>query len=216
MSLTLQAKLLRVLENNKIRRLGSNKDLQINVRVIAATNKDLLQAIEDKEFRNDLYYRINVLRILVPPLRKRGEDIILLAEYFMQQFKIKFSKKIEGFDNESKEELLKYNWTGNVRELRNVVERTCILQKSDIIRKDNLALELSSNMKKSVIRILEKEINHSRHSYEELIDEIESIILRKAIDECKGNVSEAARILKIPRETLRYKINKFKISTTND
>lgn len=212
MSLALQAKLLRIIENNKIRRLGSNKDIQIDVRIIAATNKDLLSAIETKEFRNDLYYRLNVLRIKLPSLRERGQDIILLAEYFVNIFKQKFSKQIDGFSENAKNSLLLYNWPGNVRELRNVVERTCILQKVHIIDKDNLAVDFNDDKKFSAINIQDENIDLTKHSYEELISEIEIIILRKALKSCNGNVSETARLLQIPRETLRYKISKFNLA----
>lgn len=212
MSLALQAKLLRVIENNKIRRLGSNKDIKIDVRIIAATNKDLLKAIEEKEFRNDLYYRLNVLRIQAPPLKERGMDIIRLANYFVEIFKQKFSKKIEGFTKAAEKALLKYEWPGNVRELRNVVERTCILQREPLIDEDNLAVDFGSERKLSIISILEEELDLNVHTYEELISEVESIILTKALKRCHGNVSEAARLIKIPRETLRYKISKFNIS----
>ncbi len=212
MSLTLQAKLLRIIENNKIRRLGSNKDIQIDVRIIAATNKDLLNAIEAKEFRNDLYYRLNVLRIKLPSLRERGQDVILLAEYFVNIFKHKFSKQIDGFSEDAKKSLLLYNWPGNVRELRNVVERTCILQKGPIIHKDNLAVDFNDDKKFSAVNIHDENIDLTKHSYEELIAEIETIILKKALKSCNGNVSETARLLQIPRETLRYKISKFNLT----
>lgn len=212
MSLTLQAKLLRIIENNKIRRLGSNKDIQIDVRIIAATNKDLLSAIENKEFRNDLYYRLNVLRVKIPSLRERDKDIVLLAEYFVSKFKQKFSKQIEGFSEEAKKSLLSYQWPGNVRELRNIVERTCILQKEKIIEKHNLAIDFNDGKKFSAINIHDENIDLTKHSYEELISEIEIIILKKALKSCNGNVSETARLLQIPRETLRYKISKFSLT----
>ncbi len=212
MSLTLQAKLLRVIENNKIRKLGSNKDQKIDLRIIAATNKNLLKAIEEKEFRNDLYYRLNVLRIKVPPLRERGQDVLLLADYFVSHFKHKFTKQIESFNEDAKKALLLYDWPGNVRELRNVVERTCILLKDKFIAKENLALDFLDH-NPSVINIYEKDIDLNRYSYEDLISEIEATILKKALLSCNGNVSEAARLLKIPRETLRYKISKFNLSS---
>ncbi|MCB0732749.1 MAG: sigma-54-dependent Fis family transcriptional regulator, partial [Ignavibacteriae bacterium] len=212
MSLALQAKLLRVIENNKIRRLGSNKDILIDVRIIAATNKDLLKAIDLKEFRNDLYYRLNVLRVKVPALRERGDDIVLLSEFFLNWFKHKFSKKIDGISKEAKSSLLSYNWPGNVRELRNVIERTCILQKNPIIAKENLALDFADNKIDSSLSIFEEEIDFNQYAYEELISQVESVIIKKALNKCNGNVSETARLLKIPRETLRYKISKFNIT----
>ena len=118
MSLPLQAKLLRVIENKKFRRLGSTKDIEVNVRIVASTNKNMNEAIGNKEFREDLYYRLNVLRIEIPPLRERGKDVIILAENFLKVFNKKFNKNIHRFSDETKEILLSYNWPGNIRELK--------------------------------------------------------------------------------------------------
>ncbi len=215
MSLSLQAKLLRVIENNKIRRLGSSKDLQINIRIIAATNKDIHKAIEDKEFRQDLYYRLNVLRIKVPPLRERGNDVLILADYFINFYKQKFSKVIDGLDESAQKSLLQYKWPGNIRELKNVIERTCILQKDILISHENLAVDFADSTKEFGIKICDEDFRVSRYSFDDIISEIETKLLRKALNSCNGNVSETARLLKIPRETLRYKIEKYKISIKN-
>ncbi|MCB0742984.1 MAG: sigma-54-dependent Fis family transcriptional regulator [Ignavibacteriae bacterium] len=215
LSLGLQAKLLRVIENNKIRRLGSNKDLDNDIRIISATNKDLKKAIDEKEFRKDLYYRLNVLRINVPSLRERGNDILLLANYFLNIFRQKFGKDIIGFDKEAESTLLNYGWPGNVRELKNVMERTCILQKEKIILKKNLAVDSLMNMKKDSF-LNEEDLNFELKSYDEILSDIEVKLINKALGLSNMNVSETARLLKIPRETLRYKIAKFNLSPQSD
>lgn len=211
MSLNLQAKILRVLENNKLRRLGSNRDIKINVRTIAATNKNLQEAIESKEFRKDLYYRLNVLRVEIPPLRERGKDVLLLANYYMNIYNIKFTKQIESFSDEAKNKLLRYNWPGNVRELKNVIERACILQRSSIIETQNLHLDDERRGVNTLSDFIESEIDFNKINFENLMNEFERMIIKKAMKECNGNVSETARILNIPRETLRYKISKYQI-----
>lgn len=212
MSLSLQAKLLRVLENKKIRRLGSNKELEINLRIIAATNKNLKDAIAESTFRNDLYYRLNVLRIEVPPLRQRGKDIILLAEYFLNIYKKKFSKPVEEFDADAKSALINYNWPGNVRELRNVIERTCILHNEKTIKVEHIAADFIGVTKSLGLKICDDDFDLSEASYEQLLNNIEIKILSKAVSISNGNISKAAKMLKIPRETLRYKMSKLNIN----
>jgi len=212
MSLSLQAKLLRVLENKKIRRLGSNKDLEIDVRIIAATNKNLKNAISESTFRNDLYYRLNVLRIEVPPLRARGSDIILLAEYFLNIFKKKFSKPVEKFDEQAKTVLRNYNWPGNVRELRNVIERTCILHNEKIIKSEHIAGDFIGSTRQLGLKICDEDFDLTQASYEEILNNIEFKIISKAVSISEGNISQTAKLLQIPRETLRYKLTKLNIS----
>ena len=212
MSLSLQAKLLRVLENKKIRRLGSTKDINIDLRIIAATNKDLSEAIKRSEFREDLYYRLNVLRVSVPPLRERGEDILLLAKYFVNHFNARFAKKIMGFSESANKAILSYDWPGNVRELKNVIERTCILQKKSIIDMEDIAGEFINKPNEIGITIGDSQFDLSTNSYEEILTEIDKKLILKSLELAEGNTSKAARILKIPRETLRYKLIKFNIS----
>ena len=141
MSMPLQAKLLRLIEDKKFRPLGSTSDIEINIRIIAATNKNLDKAIKNNEFRKDLYYRLNVLRIEVPSLRERKEDILMLAQYFLDFFNNKFHKQIMNFSEDAKKILLNHEWPGNVRELKNIIERTCILQKTPVIKVTDLPPE---------------------------------------------------------------------------
>src|SRR2546428_6136086 len=138
MPMALQPKLLRVLADGKLRRLGGSYEFEFDVRVLAATNRDPLKAIEDGKLREDLYYRLNVVPITLPPLRDRGEDIPLLVQHFIKEFNIKHRLKIEGATDESMAMLKAYSFPGNVRELRNIVERSVVLAKSDWIEEKDL------------------------------------------------------------------------------
>lgn len=142
MDLSLQVKLLRVLEDRKLRRLGGNRNIDINVRIVAATNADLKGTIERKEFREDLYYRLNVFPIHIPPLRERREDIPILLEHFLQRFSKEFNRSIRGFSREALDLMMRYHWPGNVRELRNVVERICIMHNVEQIIPEQLPREI--------------------------------------------------------------------------
>ncbi len=142
MDLSLQVKLLRVLEDRKLRRLGGNRNIDINVRIVAATNADLKGSIERKEFREDLYYRLNVFPIHIPPLRERREDISILLEHFLHRFSREFNRSIRGFSREAMDLMNRYHWPGNVRELRNVVERICIMHNVEQIIPVHLPREI--------------------------------------------------------------------------
>ncbi len=213
MSMALQAKLLRVLENKKLRRLGATEDKIINVRIIAATNKNLKEAIAAKEFRQDLYYRLNVLPIEIPPLRERGEDILLFTDYFFRHFNSKFNKNVKGFSEESKLILLQYNWPGNVRELKNMIERICILQKEPVIRPAHLPNELIAGTAKQDIGLCDELFNSGDLALEDVLRETEIAVLKRAYNLSGQNTSRAARLLNIPRETLRYKLHKYNIES---
>jgi two-component system, NtrC family, response regulator AtoC len=213
MSLSLQAKLLRVIENKKFRRLGSTKDIEVNVRIVAATNKNMNEAIANKEFREDLYYRLNVLRVEIPPLRERGKDVIILAENFLNAFNKKFNKNINRFSDETKEILLSYNWPGNIRELKNIIERICILQNEPEILPSHLPAEWINN--KFYYKMAESfdEFGSNGRPYDEILSQMEIAIIKKAFLVSGQNTAKAARLLNIPRETLRYKLSKFNIGT---
>lgn len=209
MSSLIQAKLLRVIENKKFMRLGSTKEISSDIRIIAATNKNLKDAIANKNFREDLYYRLNVLRIEIPPLRARDGDIILLADFYLNLFSTKFNKKITGFSDEAKDLLTKYEWPGNVRELKNIIERICILQKQPIVEAFQLPSELTNNANGNT-----PENNYdylSDSSLEAVIRQTEINLIKKAYEKSGNNTSQTARLLKIPRETLRYKLEKYNI-----
>lgn len=212
MSLPLQAKLLRVIENKKFMRLGSTKEIESNVRIIAATNKNFKDIIANKQFREDLYYRLNVLRIELPALREREGDILLLAIYFLEHFNKKFNKKIKGFSKEAEALLQIYSWPGNIRELKNIVERICILQKQEFIEAHNLPIELTKMDSSNENLVVDSDkIDFNLISFEDIIKETEISLLKKAFNLSGKNTAQTARMLKIPRETLRYKLEKYKI-----
>jgi two-component system response regulator AtoC len=209
MSMALQAKLLHVLETKKFRPLGSTQDQESNVRIIAATNKNLKEAIINKEFRDDLYYRLNVLRIDLPPLRDRREDIIPLAQRHLERARQRFRKEITGFSSETEKFLLEYNWPGNIRELINLIERICILQKQAVIEPYHLPSELLESAFESSEA---EEINlEDGFDLDEYLREKEFQVLQKAFILSGKNTSRTARMLHIPRETLRYKLEKLGI-----
>ena len=180
----LQVKLLRFLDSGEFRRVGGNKNLRADVRIIAATNKNLDDAIKSGEFREDLYYRLNVLNITVPPLRERKEDILPLANYFLREYRQKIAKEIKGIDNGAKKILHDYDWPGNVRELENVIERAVILCSSNTITSDDFLIRSTAAA--------------SREEFPRLKD-IEKEYIIKVLDKTKGNRSQASRLLGVDR-----------------
>ena len=202
MSAGMQVKLLRVLQEREITRVGGAEVIDVNVRVIAASNKDLKKEMELKRFREDLFYRLNVVALHVPALSERREDIPLLAQHFLEMFAAKNKKNIKGFTPQAMEKLIKYAWPGNVRELMNAVERAVVLSRSEYIDADELALLMadSSNV-----------LGSDKFSLPENmpLDEVEKRSILEAINSCGGNKSEAARRLGITRKTLRKKLDKY-------
>lgn len=197
MPLEMQAKLLRILETKTFRRLGGLKDITVDVRFIAATNRDLSESVRKGEFREDLYWRLNVISIYIPPLRERKEDIIPLAKFFIDKFNREMRRNIKGLAKEVEELFLIYDWPGNVRELKNVIERAVILGKGDYITPDLLPKEIRDL--KSEARFLSS------------LDQLEKEAIEKALRETGGNVSKAARILGVSRDLLRYRMKKYGI-----
>jgi len=212
MDLNLQVKLLRVLEDRKIRRLGGNRNIDINVRIIAATNADLKGAIERKEFREDLFYRLNVFPIHIPPLRERREDITVLLEYFLLSFSKEFNKSMRGFSREALDLMMRYHWPGNVRELRNVVERICIMYNVPEIRAEHLPREIWGDSPQSEVPF-SFELPPEGIVLEEVVGKVEKDLVAKAFQITGGNVAKTARILNVPRGTLRYKLEKYQLSS---
>ena len=204
-----QVKLLQFIENKTFRRVGGTEDLQVDVRIIAATNKNLEEAVRNRTFREDLYYRLKVFQINLPPLRERREDIPLLADHFIRYFNHQFRKQIKGLAKEAIKVLQNYHWPGNVRELRNIIERMVILEKDEYIGVDSLPAELkqhvtadNSRVSQCIRTILESEIS---------LPDMEKIIIQEALRKTQFNKSRAAKLLKISRDTLRYKIKKYKL-----
>ncbi|MCX8056281.1 MAG: sigma-54 dependent transcriptional regulator [Ignavibacteria bacterium] len=208
LSLDLQVKLLRVLQEKKFFRLGGTKEISVNVRIIAATNKDLREAVNNKLFREDLYYRLNVASVYVPPLRERKEDIPLLAMTFIDEFNKAMNKNVKRISSEALELLQKYSWPGNVRELRNTIERAVLLSNSDELKPEHL-------------NFFEKEKEPTTFSNDDYIlkipksgvkmDQVVRDLIIQTLEITDGNQIQAAKILGISRSKLRYRMEQLNI-----
>lgn len=199
MSLATQAKLLRVLQDNIIQRIGGNKPITVDVRVVTATNKMLSEEIQQGKFREDLFYRINVVQIDIPPLRERTEDIPLLAEYFLQKYSDFYGKNIKSLSCRALERLIQHNFPGNIRELQNLIERAVIMEQEDELSLDCLPI--------SPFSVKSLKTGDSNGSLEEL----EKDHIKRVVLQVNYNKSQAARILGIARKTLREKMQKYEL-----
>ena len=208
MPLTVQAKLLRVLEEQCFRRLGGVKDIQVDVRVVAATNRRLTDAIEEGRFRLDLYYRLNVIQVSLPALRERREDILPLAQHFIQIYNGKFKRNIQGISHTAAAALMSHAWPGNVRELRNVVERAMVLEESERIQSSSLYIASNgAGLSRSSVQPAEE----TDAPFQASLAEAEKNLVMKALQKASGNQTRAAVLLGITRDTLRYKMKKFSL-----
>jgi two-component system response regulator AtoC len=205
--LQLQVKLLRVLQDGEIRRIGDSRAIIIDVRIIAATVKDLDKEVRENKFRDDLFYRLNVLPIKIPPLKERKEDIPLLVDHFIHKYSRELSKPIEEITPEALNCLLSYNWNGNVRELENVIERAIVLTDSSQIQVENLPVEIQNPVEESRISLLNDELSIKKASRYLEID-----LIRKALQKTNGNHTHAAKLLEISHRALLYKIKEYGIS----
>lgn len=230
MPLAMQGKILKAIENKRYRRLGGGHDIDVNIRIIAATNRKLKEMVEDGKFRADLYYRLNVMTINIPPLRDRKADIPLLAKHFFELFNKEYNRHLEGISPATIELLLSYSWPGNVRELRNSIERATILEDSHFLGPDNLNIIIhqerdSDTLKTTMLSENKKAPGDNGHpltptnSPNELqitlpeegiaFGKIEKTIILQALDKHAGNQTKAARYLRLSRDTLRYRMKKF-------
>jgi len=198
----LQAKLLRVIEERKFRRVGRVKDLDVDVLVIAATNRDLWRAVEKGEFRKDLYYRIKLVPIYMPPLRERKEDMPFLSKYFIETANREFKRNVQGISTEAEQLLIGYDWPGNVRELKNVIERAVILGDEDQITVKHLPREIARNGKDASMefKLPEKSIS---------LANVERELIEQALGRTKGNQVQAGKLLGITRHALRHRMKKY-------
>jgi transcriptional regulator with PAS, ATPase and Fis domain len=199
----LQAKLLRVLQEREIERVGAGHAIKIDVRIIAATNVDLIEAVSGGTFREDLYYRLNVVHLTVPPLRERPQDIPPLVQHFIRRYNHEFGKRIEGPTPEALAALCAYGWPGNVRELQNVIERSLVLVDGGTIGLDDLPMELSVGASGAALS--------AAVPLNEASDRFERQMVLRTLDRVDGNVSEAARLLQIHRNSLKAKLARWKI-----
>ena len=195
LSMAMQSKLLTAIEKKRISRLGSTKNIPIDVRFVCATNANIRQMIEEGNFRQDLLYRINTVEIHIPPLRERGEDVLLLADHFLKKYAHKYKKEIQGLTRETKQKLMRYPWPGNVRELQHAMERAVILSQSAWLRPNDFMLTPQSEKKNELDEVLN-------------LEELELRAIKKALKRCAGNVSEAAELLGITRYALYRKMSK--------
>jgi transcriptional regulator with GAF, ATPase, and Fis domain len=200
-----QVKLLRILQEREFERLGSNKTQHIDVRVVAATNKDLRAALEDGTFREDLYYRLNVVPLEIPPLRERKEDIPWLSKHFVEKLAPEMGDRVRGITDAAIDKLMQYSWPGNVRELENVIERSMVMALGE--RLDEKDIRLDMNLR-------------TRHAVGEVglpegmsLDTYEQELIKNALKQADGNKSQAARILGLTRNALRYRLTQMGIES---
>ena len=201
MNADLQSKLLRVLEDGSFRRLGGTQELKVDVRVIAATNRNLDEMVDEGSFREDLFYRLNVFTIKLPPLRERTEDVPLLIQTFIEEFNLKNDRNIKGIAREALNLIKKYSFPGNVRELKNVIERAVIVSTNDVIEPDDLPETLTSKARKAPV--VEFRLGTT-------MEEVEKQLLFHTINYVDGNKTKAAKMLDISLKTLHNKLNKYK------
>jgi transcriptional regulator with PAS, ATPase and Fis domain len=199
-------KLLRVLQEKEFERLGSNQTLRSDVRVIAATNRNLEEAIQKGTFREDLYYRLNVVTISLPPLRERKEDIPLLVEHFLKKYNRENKKNVTSLSKEARDLLLRYDYPGNVRELENIVERAVVLCRGEALTTQDLPINLREGKAEATL-----ERDRGGRSLPDTLDEIESQLIRKALESSGGVQTKAAEELGISERVLRYKMKKYGI-----
>jgi DNA-binding NtrC family response regulator len=222
----LQAKLLRVLEDQLVRRVGGVRDVQVDVRVIAASNRDLEKAVQEGEFRQDLYYRLAIISVFLPPLRERKEDILPLVDFFMKRYNRKFRKDIKGLADETSKLLHKHDWPGNVRELKNAIERAMILEEGEMLGPDYLPFAVGKRAAAGMTAF--EATSSAGNGSRELangralpklsipeggtsLEEVERAFVEMALTQANGNQTQAAKLLDISRDALRYKLKKFNL-----
>ena len=198
LSLSMQSKLLTAIEKRRISRLGSTRSIPIDVRLICATNADIRHMVDEGTFRQDLLYRINTIEIRIPPLRERGEDVLLLADHFLKKYAQKYKKNLQGLNREAKQKLMRYEWPGNVRELQHAIERAVILSQEAWLKPNDFMLKPQAEKK----GLLDETLN---------LDQLERKAIERALKRCSGNVSSAAELLGITRYALYRKIEKLEL-----
>jgi len=204
---TLQVKLLRVVQEKTFRRIGGAEDIKVDMRIISATNKNLEKSVKEGTFREDLYYRLNVVPILIPPLRKRKEDIPLLTRYFIEKYSREFGKEINTISTYALELLLEYQFPGNIRELENIIERSIVLEQSNIILPENLVLAGSMGTADFINEDLD--IPSEGIDLNEEVAKLERRLIEKALEKAGGSKTKTADLLHVSSDSLRYRIEKL-------
>jgi two-component system response regulator AtoC len=205
--LNLQVKLLRVLQEETLRRLGDTKDVKVDARIVAATHRDLGAEVKAGRFREDLFYRINVLSIHLPPLRSRREDVNLLIDHFIARNNARLGTHVRGVSSEARKQLLEYVWPGNVRELENTIERAMVLAESDVLQASDLPERIREALDPVQVHLSSGELSIKRTTAA-----IEQILIRRALQKTKGNRTRAADLLEISHRALLYKLKDYKIT----
>jgi DNA-binding NtrC family response regulator len=217
MSVDLQAKLLNVLETQRFRRVGGTEEIEVAVRVLAATNEDLEKAVHEGRFREDLYYRLNVVPVDIPPLRDRGNDVLLIADHYLQQYTSLHGVPPRQLSEEARALMLAYPWPGNVRELKNTIERVVLMTDTRIIPASALSIDRRSRRARDEAQGSVLSIDPEGQMSVDLppdglaLEEVERQFIQAALVHTGGNVTRAAELLRISRDTLRYRIAKFAI-----
>jgi arginine utilization regulatory protein len=206
MPLELQAKLLRVLEDGVVRRVGSTKEFKVDVRVIVAMNEEPVRCLQENRLRPDLFYRLNVFSLHIPPLRERVQDIELLIGHFITQFNQLFGKRVNGLKEDVGKVLTSYRWPGNVRELKHTIEHAMNMAEDEMITLADLPYHLPGQVNSKRIQ---HEVNLGEKSLRKMLSTYERSIINQALTKTDGNIKQAAELLKIPRQTLQYKMSKF-------
>ena len=220
-SLNFQSKLLKAVEYKRFRRIGGVEEVNISTRIIAATNVDLLEASRIGKFREDLYYRLNVCQVVVPPLRDRGDDVIILARHFVDRFNKEYNREIKGLTADAERLIREYRWPGNVRQLKNAIERAVLIESTEWIEADDLPIHRDRNKQKTPAQTQNSsELVITDDAQDFIIpdegislEEVEKNLLRSALRKANGNLSETARLLKINRGKLRYRLEKFGLTS---
>jgi len=207
MAIGLQAKILKVIERQTFRRLGGTQEIKVDTRIISATSRDLEEGIKKKTFREDLYYRLNVASVTLPPLRERGRDVQALADFFLDVYNREFKKNIIGYSPDVRTAIAKYSWPGNVRELRNAIEKAVLFETHENIILDNFKIIGLDNGKN--INFLTSPTNFILPVDGISLKEIEKALIENALISTGGNQSKAAKLLKISRETFKYRMKKY-------
>ncbi len=220
MSLTIQVKLLRVLERMEFRRLGGTQDIHVSVRVVSATNRDLQKEVEEGRFRADLFYRLKVVPMYIPPLRERKEDLLKFVNYFINMFNTKFGKNFNQISDDARLALLSYPWPGNIRELKNVIERVVLLETGPTMKREMLPFASERSDEGSIGRridaILSAPLPEDGVDFETLVGDFERALILKASEESGWNQSRTARLLNVKRDKLRYRMKSFNIGDESE
>ena len=209
----IQAKLLRVLQENTLEKLGSNHSFPVDIRFIAATNRNPREAVAEKTLREDVFYRLNVFNIQLPPLRDRGDDILLLASNFIEEFRLQMAYPAMRLSTAACELLMAYSWPGNVRELKNIIERAVVLSRGGAIGEEHLPSEIIKEQ--TNVLITNVDMHFLETDLETNVSNLETKLISQALKQAEGNKAKAARSLKISERTLWYKLKKYNLLTDN-